>query len=252
MFMIERNKTNIEQGLEQSSAEKALVDLWKKGIFTSECIAFHGTSLEAIQIMAHTGYIPGYTLNDDYESSELPQPGDVYFHPRDNTFPFDEVNIDEFTNLNPGHFKDTLTWSMSYAKSNAVAHNFCAQLGLDISQHELHAYDFHEDFYRPTSPDGIENRAYFRNLRIPEHLQSQTLITANRRKGVILGLHRNTLKHLPISLGDGGDDFRVSTGMKGLHYQFLSGLLALGPQENAFFASLERKHIKRYAGRTKT
>jgi len=111
--MTEQKPPNVrEQDLfNQQQREIFLVRLWEKGLDTSDCIAYHETSLEAIQILIFSGALPGYT-GEIKNNPKRPQLGDVYFTPRLGFFPFEEVpDIQRLFNgspLHPGRYEELL------------------------------------------------------------------------------------------------------------------------------------------------
>lgn len=235
-----------------------LYRLYKRGLNTPDCVGYHGTSLVTMKVGFDIGFLPGYTSPDAADSpSDLPQFGDIYFMPRRKTFPYDklpELAVDYrwprgyteedlrsgnrrinryFARWGNTHLYET----MNIAESRGRGHAFLAELDLDIGRHDLRAMDVIESKgkfkrFREMAVD------YFCNLGISKYRLKKAALIAKKYEGVELGLRECALDMFPPSVGDGGDDFRLSPGLYGFPIECISGIRALGLMEKEFFEDL--------------
>lgn len=241
--MIELGSAGLEQD-EQTpkQREQSLVRLWERGLDTIDCVAYHHTTLEAIEYLIANGGIPGHTGPEIYTSPELPQPGDVFFIPRILNFPFGR-----FPDL-WGSRDDSKLYSTdadSFIASQTIedlpiAHRFCSLLGLDIGRYGSAALCYVED---PKVLDFLDAVKLLHKAGLTDPQMDTATETAKTRKGIVVGLTRRALDKYTVSIGDQGNDIRVSTGLNGLPASALSEIIPLGTEETAFLEGLRAKHI---------
>jgi hypothetical protein len=217
-----------------------IVKLWEKGLETTDCIGYHCTTLEAIQYSINHNGIPGRTGNSDPDPT-LPQIGDIYFLPRLLTFPFEKLpDLLAMGRIDRSEEEFALREAEMTADSTAMAHKLCSFLKLDISIYGNAAENYLEDLDRERkSLDYFEAERALTGLKLDKKLISQAVDAARKRKGVIIGLKRSALELYPLSEGDAGNDFRLSTGKEGLILNALSGIKSLGPEETLYFQNLK-------------
>lgn len=234
----ENQTINKEDLSAQAERKKILLRLYKNGLDTSDCVAYHCTSLETIQTMIVEGIIPGYTESTN-KNPELPQHGDVYFMPRVGFFPFEKLESlpgpFEFENEKyyPKNFEE-----LSKLNDIAQTHKFCSLLGLSIAK-----YRFAAMFYMDETTDGartLDGKDAEEKLRLlfTDEQLARAEKVAKKRKGIVLGLKRDALKKYPPSPGDLGSDIRLSGGLNGLPIDIFSGIKPLGKEEKEFLDSL--------------
>ncbi|MBI3984672.1 MAG: hypothetical protein HY344_01865 [Candidatus Levybacteria bacterium] len=241
--MTEPDRPNLEQG-EKTPEEReiALVRLWERGLDKIDCVAYHHTSLEAIEYLIANGGIPGHTGPETHTSPKLPQPGDVFFIPRILNFPFgrfpdlwDPKDDSKLYSTDAGSFASQATEDLP------IAHRFCSLLGLDISRYGSAALCYVED---PKVLDFFDAVKLLYKAGLTDPQMDAATETAKTRKGIVVGLTRRALDKYPVSVGDQGNDIRVSTGLYGLPASALSGIIPLGFEEIAFLESLRIKQIQ--------
>lgn len=222
--------------------EKEVVRLWQRGLETDDCIGYRGVSLETIEYLIESGAIPGYA-RAAYEgaSVELPQPGDIYFLPRLQTFPFEKLpGLLTSDRIPPDAFEFALQGCISMAESRAWGHNFAKRLGLDIGIYSFEASVYVEDFdSRKHIMDFHVIRKEFKDKGVSTRAMRKVALLARRRKGVVIGLKKEALDFYVPQEGDLGTDFRINPGTDGLSYTFLSGIKPLGSVEENFFNNLK-------------
>lgn len=223
--------------------EAYLIKLWGKDLDTQDCVAYHETSLEAIEILITTGRLPGHT-GPTQENPNLPQLGDVYFTPRKNVFPFEKLPdiwlLDPRDKwLHPENFQD-----LSYSDDSLpIAHRFCSLLGIDISEFGMQAINYIHDLNGIKFLDFFEAEIELKKLGLTDEQMTEAYEQAKLRRGLVLGLNREALDQYQLTVGDGGYDFRLNGGLKGLPITAFSGIETLGPEETSFFQGLKNKLI---------
>jgi len=233
--------TNEKSLLEQTEREKILVRLYQNGTNTSDCIAYHGTSLETIQFLITKGFIPGYTafINNN---PELPQHGDIYFMPRLGVFPFDKLP----SLPNPSESKNKKYYPKKVEElfppdDIAKAHRFCSLLSLNIAEYGYDAMFYMDDYNGARTLDGKDAEKRLKLLFTDEQLAFAEKM-AKKRKGVILGLKKDALEKYSLSQGDLGSDIRLNGGLNGFPIDIFSGIKPSGKEEKAFLDALKARH----------
>ncbi len=117
-------------------------------------------------------------------------------------------------------------------------------MGLNIAKYAVLALDYIEEVNGVKPVDSLIAEKIFRELGLTDERLNAALEAARTRKGILIGLTRSALDKYPLSLGNAGDDFRISTGSHGLPTSAFSGVMPLGTEETAFFESLRGKHSK--------
>lgn len=239
--MTETDLVGLQEG-EQTpeQREMALVKLWEKGLDTIDCVAYHHTTLEAIQYLIENGGIPGQT-EPQFENPNLPQVGDVYFTPRGLTFPFDRLPglWEEESNE---YFYPSSAQKVETSDALPVSHRLCSVLGLNIGVYGLTALNYAEDTNGVRYMDFFEAEEVFRNIGLTDKELTAALEIATPRKGILVGLTLRALDGFPLSRGDAGYDIRLSTGSNGLYASAFSGIKPLGEEESAFLQGLKHKY----------
>jgi hypothetical protein len=209
---------------------KRLFELSEAPIESPDCIAYHGTSLETIRYLLTRGALPGSTSTRFASDPRNPQLGDIYFYPGEH-FPHSQVH----TPIKYPQIDNSSAISDAEWHANTIAHGdrVCDLLGISRTD-----YSFSAACYVEGDPEG--DGALITTLGIPEEKIEKAVSLARNRKGVLLGLDRSVFDAFPITPGDHGADFRVSTGSKGLAIQYLAAVKPLGPEEEAFFNDLRK------------
>lgn len=230
--LLERQSAPIESRQSLPIREQ-IYNLSKAELITPDCVAYHGTSIEAIEYMLEFGFIPGYA-SENYDELGLPQYGDIYFGPRENVS-WDEIPSTKGLSLNGTDLEIQSIGAI--AGGVARGHRFCKLLGLPISMYGFFAEMLVEEFGN-SNVFAQDARREINPIGIPEERIEQAVIDAKQRKGVIVGLHRNALKVFPFSIGDSGDDIRISRGLTRLTPDYLTVIQPLGEEEKQFFAEM--------------
>ncbi len=206
---------------------KKILELFAKGLDDSEnCIGYHGTSTEAINYLLKNGYLAG-RRDCEAKDKNLPQKGDFYFMPiREHLSAFQEFKREED--------KDPIKYAENYAHFISAGDYFLTNLNLDITNQEY--ISFSRRFLFDDDPEAEE---FFLSKGFSKQLLDSVAREAQKRKGVIIGIHKNALdKHVP-TYGDGGDDLRFSLPSEGLSYEYLSGIEPLGQEEWDYFIKIK-------------
>lgn len=196
---------------------------------STEYIAYHATTIESIERLITYGSIPGFT-EESNKNPNLPQKGDIYFLPNPQSFPYETLpNLWKVDNPNQNALQ-------KFAQHRAIGHRFCSVLGIDIAEYTMYAENLVEhpsDIDFKIAEDAF-NKLHFTPQAI-EHAKTLSL----KRKGIILGLNGSALSKYPISVGDGGEDFRLSTKEKGLEISDIAFVMPLGEEERIYLESLQ-------------
>lgn len=221
------------------SRERQVIKLWENDLLTPDCVGYHCTSLETIQYMIATGVIPGHT-ETDYDDLALTQKGDVYFLPRMETFPF--TRLPQLLNkdrIQPEWGEFALTESVETAIDVAMGHRFCSYLGLDLATYSFWAEIYAREYGgNKKTTDYWKAKKAFADLQLRQGHIVEAVKAARKRRGIVIGLTNDALNKFPLSEGDEGTDFRLSTGENGLPIDCLSGLRTLGYEEMMYFYHL--------------
>jgi hypothetical protein len=223
------------------SKDALLLDLYRRGLETSDCVGYRGTSIESIATARENTGLPGYSPNAlhlDLSNPELPQPYDIYFYPRLKTFPFSQLPLLlEEDRISPDTPEFAYADAHRSAPSLGKAHRLLTLLNLDIGKYSYLGVRLIDDpFGRDIGAKDIYNHLVDKGISRTQVLLADLL--SRHRKGVVVGLKEAAINQYPILEGDAGDDFRLNVGPGGLDLHFLSGLKPLGLYEKYYFMKL--------------
>ncbi|OGK26130.1 hypothetical protein A3D80_01510 [Candidatus Roizmanbacteria bacterium RIFCSPHIGHO2_02_FULL_40_13b] len=193
-------------------------------------IGYHGTSLETVKTLLRTGNLPGSFL--EYPDPHLPKKGDIYFAPLAGKIP---------PGVTPRHVFQTPQESFDeaevYANLNSRDVRVLRQLGLD-------PYD---PRYAIWGEEILSPSKGLRNLKtapppineLTEEQVEAVYVADEQYKGFVLGLDESIVKDRTVSVGESGDDLRIST-MGGLPLDAITEIYPLGAEEENFIESLRK------------
>ncbi len=225
--------------------EKKIADLFEQGLDSPDIMAYHGTSLEAINELIKTGYLPTGKIEGGIDY--------LYFFRLDKPVP--ESWLDGETEKE--HIQRRIEM---YARDLAFEASLCRTLGLDFSKDKQFL-------------DAMGSVAFQHQIRVEigrdelkeEHLRNSSHFDAiieylNRfgfpaikaafdesfgREGVIIGINSEILKNDPQSAYDELDDEGWRANLpKGLPLEYISGIEPIGQPEYGYFEALQEKHAK--------
>ncbi len=210
---------------------KKILELFSRGLNDSEnCIGYHGTSVEAINYLLKNGCLPG-RRDSETENKSLPQKGDFYFMPiREHLLGLQEFKREET--------QDPTKYAENYAHFISAGDYFLTNLNLDIENQEY--ISFSRRFLFDDDPEAEE---FFLSKGFSKQLLDSAAREAKKRKGVIIGIHKNALDKYVPKYGDGGDDLRFSLPSEGLSYEYLSGIEPLGQEEWDYFIKIKESSL---------
>lgn len=200
--------------------------------------AMHGTSIEVIEYLFKYGVIPG-VQGPRHESRS--QKGDISFYPteclynsssdiRESLYPYGVARVTK-------HIENSYQDAVEYANTIAEIHGVLSVLGMPLSDRSQYTEDLTALLY---ATDGFLEMV---SMGIPQEEIMRLRHHGLSRKGFLLGFSHDFLTEPGFSIeeGDAGDaDLTLRTAGKGLGYNLISGIQALGPQEEAFLRSLKK------------
>lgn len=199
--------------------------------FGSDCIGYHGTSIETMLVVIDTGFVPCRTAGKEFWLRN----GDLSFFPVKSKFP-SHKNFDDFPN--EGEVIDS---THGYANDIALEHYFHRITGMDLKKpyHEVRLCLSPK--YRPDS-----NHHFMKYLkrRLKEKMPTaeevyRILDESRERKGLIIGLREAVLENYKLLDGDYGEgDLRMRCP-GGLDYRLITGIIPLGEHEKKFIEGIE-------------
>ena len=229
---------------EIAERERRLVSLFESGLDSPDIMAYHGTSLEALQELIKTGNLPTGKTEGGI--------GYLYFFRLDMPVPENFLFGETEEESSEGGAK-------MYAESLAYEASLCRILGLDIRNERefLEAMDHILFQYQSRAVTGrsttlteghLLNGSQYDDI-LSKYLDEYgfpcikaAFDESIKRKGVIIGINQKILNHDPQSAYEDLDDegWRVNLP-EGLPLEYISGLEPVGQPEYEVFEKMQEK-----------
>mgnify|MGYP001569768541 CR=1 FL=1 len=236
----------LPQGKEISEAtvaerEANAARLWTRGLDSDDVAAVHGTSIESLQSAFQAGVLPGAT-----EPDPVMRPGAFYFMAVNGHFPFDKIP-DLDGDIREYYEESDLGYAVEdvsgYAEMAGTSHRLLTILGAPLSSNATDAIRVITNYGKP-KPINIDLRQslpIILALAGSKEKLDQAVQDARGRKGIVLGIKPDIFEKYTPSVGD-NYDLKIETGDEGFPLEYISGILAIGEEEQQYFEELCRKH----------
>lgn len=209
----------LHETLSANQIKRHLKQEFSRGLTESGSLGYHGTSIYTILYCLKFGVLPGATDRDTPRTAVDPDNGDLYFWKIDNSkYDYDPISL-----------------ASSYASSIAQRHHLIEILGLDRANlnHQKAAMEFlydHPEFRKGfLELIGLEMN--------PEDLEGR-ISKAYDHKGVIIGIDQSVTAEFGIvdmESYTNDDGWKIQTNGRGLPFNYIRGISALGEIEQNIF-----------------
>lgn len=223
-------KKEKEFSIEESKRIEFLIHLFENGLNSENIIAYHGTSIQAIDQIIRGGVLRGSRYDDKYSDPK----GHLYVFP---TLDYLKQYSPEYKIAFPEEYSKLEERAGGYAGDRAREYYLAEKLGIDMVS-ESGRDDLDEILFAGLTSELRQKYFAGGQLSEPEKLFKEM----ETRKGVVLGLHKDLLEKYQIKHdGKQQDDGWYIDVKNGLDYKLLCGIEPLGQVEWDFFTDLKKK-----------
>ena len=240
----ERQNSQEEINSPEAERERKIADLFEQGLDSPDIMAYHGTSLEAINELIKTGKLPSGKTDGGI--------GYLYFFRLDHPVPKEWLNGEtEQENIMGG--------AKMYAKDLAHETSMCRILGLDINQDHDFLSAMERIFWQYQNRINVGRSSELEEKYLRENDENDILAKyidqygfpaikaafdeSFQRQGIIIGINQKILAHdVQSAYEELNDEGWRANLPDGLPLEYISGLEPVGQPEYEYFEALQEKY----------